>query len=99
VSLLQEIKKHSTKDWNPLVLISEWGEELGPNRSDICEEVARSTGIRRVFPAEWRQRVALRAGNVQPICAYDASDLADHWHVTKDRHIEYLCPNHGRQYK
>ena len=94
VQLLAEIKTHSKKAWDPLVLISEWGEELGPDRCDICMEVAKSAGVARVFPAEWRQCVALRAGGAQPACARNDGKVADHWHVTDTHYIDYLCGEH-----
>lgn len=96
VRLLQEIKRHSREDWDPLVLVSEWGEELERDRSDICKEVHNSTQIRQVFPAEWKQRVVLKAGQARPICARNDGRLADHWHVTETGDILYLCGDHDR---
>jgi tetratricopeptide (TPR) repeat protein len=94
VELLQEIKKRSKEGWDPLVLVSEWGEELAPDRSEICEAVAQSAGIKRVFPAAWNQGVALAAaGPAQPICARRHGKIADHWHDNHGR-IEYLCSEH-----
>jgi len=94
VHLLEEIKHCSTEEWDPLVLISEWGEELRPDRSDICDEIAKSAGIRRVFPAEWKQCVALQPGRAQPVCARNDGKLAHRWHETDSGYIEYLCADH-----
>ena len=94
VELLKEIKKCSSPDWDPLVLISEWGEELGPDRTVICKVVAKAANIRRVFPAEWMQSVALGDGRARPICARDDGKLAIKWQENERDHIEYLCGDH-----
>jgi hypothetical protein len=94
--LLRQIKKHSKEGWDPLVLVSEWGEELEPDRSEICKAVAQSADIGRVFPAAWNQGVALAAGRAQPICARRHGEIADHWHDNQGC-IEYLCDQHDHQ--
>jgi len=94
VSILQEVKRLSLDCWDPMVLVSEWGEELAPDRSVICEEVGKATGLCRVFPAEWRQSVALRPGGASPICAREDDRTASHWHVTDTGYIDYLCSSH-----
>jgi hypothetical protein len=94
VRLLEQIKKRSNNAWDPLVLISEWGEELGPDRSDICHQVAESAGVARVFPAEGQQFVALRNGRAEPICARNDGNAATHWHLTEAGSIDYLCGEH-----
>ena len=81
VQLLKEIKKCSKDRWDPVIVVSEWGEELGPYRTAICKGIKESTGIERVFPAEWNQRVALRQGYATPVCARKDCKSADHWHV------------------
>jgi tetratricopeptide (TPR) repeat protein len=96
VELLREIKKHSKEGWDPLVLVSEWGEELGPDRSEICEAVAQSVGIGRVFPAAWNQGAALAAQRAEPICARKHGKIADHWHDNQGC-IEYLCNQHDHR--
>jgi tetratricopeptide (TPR) repeat protein len=96
VELLREIKKHSKEDWDPLVLVSEWGEELGPDRSEICKAVAQSAEIGRVFPAAWNQGIALAAGQAKPICARRHGKIADHWHDNQGC-IEYLCNQHDHR--
>ena len=93
-NLLAAIKKGSKRGWNPLVLVSEWGEELAPHRTVICEELVKSAGIDRVFPAEWKQSVALSGGRADPMCAREDGEIADHWYVHPAEEIEYLCRKH-----
>jgi len=55
----------------PLLLLSEWGEELGPFRRQLCEVIAERGGVdpRRVWPAEEMAKVALWPGDAHPVCS------------------------------
>lgn len=94
VQLLQAIKKISAPTWDPLVLISEWGEELCPERTIICEEIKNETGITRVFPAESLQSIALKGAQAKPICAWDDRMVAEQWLEDEDGNIKYICYSH-----
>ena len=88
--LLTELRKRSGIDWDPLVLVSEWGEELASYRTIICRELIKATGIKRVFPAERGQRIAIKPGRAEAICARDQKP-AEQWRDRNNDCIEYLC--------
>ena len=95
VGLLEGIRECSRPDWDPLVLISEWGEELAPDRTAICEALSTTVGLRRVFPAELFQCVALKPSKAEPICAANDGNVATIWQETVPGRIEYLCTLHA----
>jgi tetratricopeptide (TPR) repeat protein len=103
----------------PLVLISEWGEELKRARRLICESLPGRVALRiaerectdpvssgqwpslpmSVWPAAFRQRVALRPGGAEPLCARCRAAepaVATHWVVADaaSHDIVYLCDAH-----
>ena len=93
VTLLEEIKKRSRPDWDPLVLVSEWGEELGPDRTKICEAIISAVEL-RVFPAELLQSVGLKPNRAEALCTAKDGKIADRWHTGTSGDIEYWCDGH-----
>jgi hypothetical protein len=96
VSLLEEITKASKPGWNPLVLVSEWGEEIGHERTNICEAIAGNDTAtpRRVYPAELGQAIGLSKRAARPICTHRDGNTATHWHDEDEETLAYLCDGH-----
>ena len=94
VDLIIEAKSSSRKRWNPLLLLSEWGEELGPARTEICQVVANMTDLKRVYPAEVNATVALCDHEALPVCGYCPSEYAAGWHTDDKGDIQYVCEAH-----
>ena len=55
----------------PLVLLSEWGEELGPYRRQLCAVVAERVGIpiRTSLARRGEAKLALWPGAARPVCS------------------------------
>jgi ribonuclease BN (tRNA processing enzyme)/tetratricopeptide (TPR) repeat protein len=78
-------------------LVSEWGEELSEHRSLICDTLQKQLNAQGhqnaiVFPAAYRQRVALTSKEAFPICARHSYERARDW--TDVSGIEYVCGKH-----
>jgi len=93
IRLLQDVKRESAEGWDPFVLLSEWGEEVGPNREEICAVVADEVGLKRVWPAELNAAVGLLAGDARPLCSECGNQYASK-HVELHGEIQYLCDSH-----
>lgn len=94
IKLLEAIKRQSDKKWAPFILISEWGEELCPYRSDICEIIHDATGLPLPYPAEYGQRIALCDRKAAPLCDAQDGRFATMWETVDGDMIRYRCEEH-----
>jgi hypothetical protein len=96
VRLLLEAKDASDPHWDPLVIISEWGEEVNECRTDVCNVVKNATGIDRLFPAELDACIALYRRDARPLCGMaDCTREAVTWDRDKKTHdLKYSCDEH-----
>jgi hypothetical protein len=78
----------------PLLLVSEWGEELSAGRTRICQVLQESLNPTeaRVFPAAYHQRVALKESQADPLCAFHRDVVATDWSDVGG--IKYTCQDH-----
>lgn len=94
IQLLKDVKEQSSNGWDPLIILSEWGEELAGDRTEICQVVSEATGLNRVWLAEMGARIALLDYNAQPMCAHCPDKFASVWHTDGNGDITYVCQQH-----
>jgi tetratricopeptide (TPR) repeat protein/ribonuclease BN (tRNA processing enzyme) len=93
INIIEDIKKVSGASWNPLILISEWGEELSAYRTEICEIISNEVNL-QVWPAEYLQCVGLCHEEAKPVCDRGDGLFATHWDVEDHDKIVYRCDDH-----
>lgn len=89
LELLREARSASNPSWDPLVLISEWGEELRDMRETICDRIRANTGVSEIWPAEALCRVALWPGDAKPVCTEATDVIAGSFEVGSDGLVRY----------
>ena len=99
VQLLGEMKAASRPGWNPLIVVSEWGEEMKAERTEVCEALAEVTGLARVWPAELNASFGLGDRRARPICSEWPTEYATDWLSGREPEgrIEYILasPRYG----